>query len=231
MSRLRFGRARTGHCQVLELAYPELGLIAECPGTTCWPPLDVSKNSTLDFISTICKLLRDFCRACRPANQRSVITQGGIWCRCSPMGMCLLEATSVTRRAGLTTLRLSPGLAPTTSPSLRPWSLWAGKAACSAGVKTIAAFSHFGLMICVADSLTVKAPSFVRGGQDGRYRAQRAGEATQHVVSARVESRVSSTETCHLASRPQSVDRRLECSGVQHDQKRHEPGGDIGRVV
>ena len=56
MSRLRFGRARTGHCQVLELAYPELGLIAECPGTTCWPPLDVSKNSTLDFISTICKL-------------------------------------------------------------------------------------------------------------------------------------------------------------------------------
>ena len=33
-----------GHCQVLELAYPELGLIAECPGTTCWPPLDVSKN-------------------------------------------------------------------------------------------------------------------------------------------------------------------------------------------
>ena len=45
-----------GHCPVLELAYPELGLIAECPGTTCWPPLDVSKNSTLDFISTICKL-------------------------------------------------------------------------------------------------------------------------------------------------------------------------------
>ena len=56
VSRLRFGRARTGHCQVLEAAYPELGLIAECPGTTCWPPLDVSKNSTLDFISTICKL-------------------------------------------------------------------------------------------------------------------------------------------------------------------------------
>lgn len=42
-----------GHCQVLELAYPELGLIAECPGTTCWPPLDVSKNSTMEFVRTI----------------------------------------------------------------------------------------------------------------------------------------------------------------------------------
>ena len=91
-------------------------------------------------------------------------------------------------------------------------------------------FLFFGLM-CVADSLTVKAPSFVRGGQDGRHRAQRAGEATQHVVSARVEARISSTEACHLASHPQPVDRRSACSGVQYDQKRHEPGGDIGRVV
>ena len=37
-----------GHCQVLEKAYPELELIAECPGVTCWKPLDVSKNSTME---------------------------------------------------------------------------------------------------------------------------------------------------------------------------------------
>ena len=42
-----------GHCQVLEHAYPELGLVAECPGTTCWKPLDVSKNSTVQFVKTI----------------------------------------------------------------------------------------------------------------------------------------------------------------------------------
>eukprot|EP00041_Stephanoeca_diplocostata_P018142 m.378376 g.378376 ORF g.378376 m.378376 type:complete len:707 (+) comp20930_c0_seq1:139-2259(+) len=42
-----------GHCQCVQEAYPELGLITECPGTTCWPPLDVSKNTTLEFVRTV----------------------------------------------------------------------------------------------------------------------------------------------------------------------------------
>lgn len=42
-----------GHCRVLERAYPELGLITACAGTTPWPPLDISKNSTLDFVRKI----------------------------------------------------------------------------------------------------------------------------------------------------------------------------------
>ena len=42
-----------GHCQVLERAYPELGLVTECPGTTCWPPLDVSKPAVLRTVATI----------------------------------------------------------------------------------------------------------------------------------------------------------------------------------
>ena len=54
--------------------------------------------------------------ACRPANQRSVVTQGGIWCRCSLTGMCLSEATSATQRGkiGVMLSRSSdtfPGLA------------------------------------------------------------------------------------------------------------------------
>jgi len=28
-------------------------LITECPGTTCWPPLDVSRNTTLAFVQCI----------------------------------------------------------------------------------------------------------------------------------------------------------------------------------
>jgi len=51
-----------GHCQVLELAYPELGLIAECPGTTCWPPLDVSKNRCAACIGCLPGLAFDLFR-------------------------------------------------------------------------------------------------------------------------------------------------------------------------
>ena len=36
--------------KVLGHAYPEAELVTECPGTTCWPPLDVSRNSTLQFV-------------------------------------------------------------------------------------------------------------------------------------------------------------------------------------
>ncbi len=42
-----------GHCAVLQRAYPDLGLVTECPGTTCWPPLDVSRPSTLQFVRTV----------------------------------------------------------------------------------------------------------------------------------------------------------------------------------
>jgi N-acetyl-beta-hexosaminidase len=42
-----------GHCQVLERAYPELGLVTECPGTTCWKPLDVSKPAALQTVTKI----------------------------------------------------------------------------------------------------------------------------------------------------------------------------------
>ena len=42
-----------GHCAVLQQAYPELRLLTQCPGTTCWPPLDISKNSTMDLMRTV----------------------------------------------------------------------------------------------------------------------------------------------------------------------------------
>lgn len=37
----------------MQYAYPEVGLVTQCPGTTCWPPLDISKNSTLSFVSEL----------------------------------------------------------------------------------------------------------------------------------------------------------------------------------
>ena len=63
-----YGRARgirvileidtPGHSRILGEAFPALGLVAECPGVTPWPPLDISKASTLAFVADLVRLIR-----------------------------------------------------------------------------------------------------------------------------------------------------------------------------
>ena len=42
-----------GHSKVIGEAYPGRSYLAECPGTTGWAPLDVTRNDTLALVTTI----------------------------------------------------------------------------------------------------------------------------------------------------------------------------------